>query len=155
MTIGAFALALLLMTTQSPAPVLDDEAAGAFFALSVADAPASARWYRDELGFTIVREGEAPNKIAKFALLQRANSVIEIVEHRSARPLNSSGVKNAHELHGIFKLGFVVPDLDRIYARVKARTLTIAYDLMPAQDVPLRSFTIRDNSGNLVQFFGK
>lgn len=151
----ALAFALLLMTTPAPAPVLDDQVAGAFFALSVADAPASAKWYRDELGFTIVREGEAPNKIAKFALLQRGNCVIEIIEHRSARPRSEADAKNAFQLHGIFKLGFVVSDLDQTYARVKARNLPIAYDLMPAKDIPLRSFTIRDNSGNLVQFFGK
>jgi hypothetical protein len=30
----------------------------------------------------------------------------------------------------------------------------IAHDLMPARDVPMRSFIVRDPEGNLVQFFG-
>jgi hypothetical protein len=38
---------------------------------------------------------------------------------------------------------------------VKERKIPVAYDLMPAKDVDLRSFTIRDPEGNLIQFFGR
>ena len=151
--IHALTFALLLATSpEPPPPPVLREPLGAFFALSVADAPATARWYRDELGFKIVKDGEAPNKIAKFALLQYENNVIEIIEHSAAKP---SAVKNAFEAHGIFKIGFVVRDLDAVYARVKERKIAIAYDLMNAKDIPLRSFSIRDHAGNMIQFFGK
>jgi hypothetical protein len=35
------------------------------------------------------------------------------------------------------------------------RRLAYISGLMPAKDVPLRSFSIRDGEGNLIQFFGK
>lgn len=144
----AFVFAALLFAT--PPPVID-RAPAAFFALSVADAEASTQWYHDQLGFTIVKSNEAPNKIAKFALLQHGDCVVEIIQHAHAKPRTGAAV----ETHGIFKVGFHVADLDATYARVKARAIPIAYDLMPAKDIPLRSFSIRDNEGNLIQFFGK
>ncbi len=143
----AFTLALLLAATP---PILDNPP-GAFFALSIADINTTSHWYRDHLGFTIVKSGEAPNKIAKFALLQNGDAVIEIIQHANAKPRTGA----AHEAHGIFKVGFHMRDLDAVYARVKAHEIPIAYDLMPAKDIALRSFSIRDNEGNLIQFFGK
>ena len=49
----------------------------------------------------------------------------------------------------------IVDDLDRLYSGLKQRNVAIAYDLMPAKDVPMRSFAVRDPEGNLLQFFGK
>jgi len=89
----------LLFAILSKTPVLQHPA-GAFFALSVADASATARWYRDELGFTIVHEGEAPNRIAKGVLLQHGDCILEIVQHSEAKP---PATKDAFKTHGIFR----------------------------------------------------
>lgn len=128
---------------------------GTFIALSVPDSAAAAAWYREKLGYEVIAQGEAPNKIARFALLRHGANVLELIEHAEARPLAAAGAKAAHQLHGIFKAGFTVADLDAMYAYVRARHVEIAYDLTRAKDVPMRTFTIRDNSGNLIQFFGK
>ena len=138
----------------APPPVLRT-ATGAFFALSVADVAATAQWYREQLGFELVHEGEAPNKIAKGVILKHGASILELVQHRQAKPLKDAGVESAYQIHGIFKIGFVVDDIDATYRRVQARHIPVAYDLWPAKDVGLRSFSIRHNAGNLVQFFGK
>ena len=49
----------------------------------------------------------------------------------------------------------VVANLDDLYQHCKRHGVQIAYDLMPARDIDLRFFAIRDNEGNLIQFFGK
>ena len=79
-----------------------------------------------------------------------------MVQRADAKPLAKAvpGAKRAYEVHGLFKAGFHVADLDAVYKRVKERAIPVAYDLIPAKDVDLRSFTIRDPEGNLIQFFG-
>jgi hypothetical protein len=130
---------------------------GIFIALSVADVDSLSKWYQEKLGFTVLKSGEAPNKIAKFALLQNEAGVIELIQHREAKTLAEAApsIKAAFQLHGIFKVGMVVENLDQLYASMKERQVQIAYDIMAAKDVPMRSFTIRDGEGNMLQFFGK
>ncbi len=131
--------------------------AGIFFALSVADVDTLSKWYQDKLGFQVLTSGEAPNKIAKFAILQSDGAIIEMIQHRDAKPMSvaAPSVKGAHQIHGIFKIGMLVEDIDGLYRCLKEKQVAVAYELMPAKDVPLRSFSVRDGEGNLVQFFGK
>jgi hypothetical protein len=49
----------------------------------------------------------------------------------------------------------VVSDLDSLYRELTQRDVPIAYDMRKARDFPMRSFSVRDGEGNLVQFFGK
>lgn len=130
---------------------------GAFFALSVSDAARISTWYRDVLGLRITSSGEAPNKIAKFAILEGDGVVIEIIEHSKAKPRNliAPTAEDSYQIHGIFKTGVIVADIDTTYRAIKGKGVAIAYDLMPAKDVPMRSFAVRDPEGNLLQFFGK
>jgi catechol-2,3-dioxygenase len=129
---------------------------GVFFALSVSDIDALSKWYQDKLGFKVIASGEAPNKIAKFAILQTDGAIIEMIQHSHAKPMSiaAPSVKSAHQIHGIFKIGMLVEDIDATYRMLKEKQVAIAYELMRAKDVPMRSFTIRDGEGNLVQFFG-
>jgi catechol 2,3-dioxygenase-like lactoylglutathione lyase family enzyme len=130
---------------------------GAFFALSVPDCDTSAAWYQKHLGFRVVNRSEAPNKIAKAVLLEGNGTLLEIIQHSKAKPFreaapNSSG---PHEVHGLFKVGLHVRDIDAAYKFVKESGAEIAYDLATAREMGLRSFTIRDHDRNLIQFFGK
>jgi catechol-2,3-dioxygenase len=129
---------------------------GTFFALSVGDVAAMSRWYQDTLGLRVRVSGEAPNKIAKFAILEGSSALVELIQHSKAsdRAVVAPSATEAHMIHGVFKVGMIVGDLDALYARIKQRGIAVAYELMPAKDLPLRSFTIRDPEGNLVQFFG-
>jgi hypothetical protein len=130
---------------------------GTFFALSVADSAAMAQWYQEKLGLRILSSGEAPNKIAKFALLEGKGILIELIQHSkaSARSVVAPSVTDPYQIHGIFKVGLIVSNLDEVYAGLKRQNVPIAYDLMPAKDVPMRSFSVRDPEGNLLQFFGR
>ena len=84
-------LAAICITGSSPAvqtPVSPwSEPQGAFFALSVPDADASAAWYQRHLGFQVITKGEAPDKVARGILLDGHGSLLEIVQHSKAKPL--------------------------------------------------------------------
>lgn len=130
---------------------------GSFFAISVADVTVMSSWYRDQLTMRVLASGEAPNKVAKFAILEGDGVLIELIQHAKAGDRNvlAPEATEAHLIHGIFKAGMIVDDLDGLYAGLKRRGAIIAYDIMPAKDVPMRSFVVRDPEGNLVQFFGE
>ena len=59
------------------------------------------------------------------------------------------------QTHGIFKAGVIVEDFDRMLAALKARQLEIAYGPYPARANQRANVIVRDNAGNLLQFFGK
>jgi hypothetical protein len=130
---------------------------GSFFAISVADVAVMSSWYRDKLTMRVLTSGEAPNQIAKFAILEGNGMLIELIQHAKARDrkLLAPEAAEAHLIHGIFKAGMIVDDLDGLYAGLQQRGASIAYDIMPAKDVAMRAFIVRDPEGNLVQFFGK
>ena len=132
------------------------EPEGAFFALSVPDANASAAWYEKHLKFRVVSKGEAPGKIARGILLEGHGSLLEIVQHSKARPLSTVLPHGeAYQIHGIFKVGFHIRDIDSAYKTVTAGGAEVVYQLGQAHDMGLRSFTVHDHDGNLVQFFGR
>ena len=153
-------LAAICITGSSPAvqtPVSPwSEPQGAFFALSVPDADASAAWYQRHLGFQVITKGEAPDKVARGILLDGHGSLLEIVQHSKAKPLTTVLPHGeAYQIHGIFKIGFHVRDIDVAYQAMTVSGAEVVYKLALAREMGLRSFTIRDHDGNLVQFFGK
>lgn len=129
---------------------------GTFFALSVGDVAAMSRWYQDTLELRVRVSGEAPDKIAKFAILEGSGALVELIQHSKAsdRAVVAPSATEAHMIHGVFKVGMIVGDLDALYARIQQRRIAVIHELMPAKDLALRSFAIRDPEGNLIQFFG-
>lgn len=128
---------------------------GSFFALSVADVDRIASWYVDNLGFTVDRRGQAPNAPVKFAMLSRDGAVLEVLQLASAKSRADWGLPaEAREVHGILKLGFIVGDVDALFAHAQARQLDVFFPLVDAKDVPMRTFGLKDPEGNIVQFFG-
>ncbi|MGH7566397.1 MAG: VOC family protein [Gemmatimonadota bacterium] len=129
---------------------------GAFFALSVADVAASAEWYSEKLGLEVVIEVPKRRGIA-VTVLEGAGLIVELIEHDQALPLRSAApsVTESQYIHGISKVGVVVEDFDRTIASLRARGVEIAYGPFPAQANQRANAVIRDNSGNLIQFFGR
>ncbi len=126
---------------------------GAFLALSVADLDRVLPFYRDTLGFHVHSQGPAPDRPEiKFGLLQRGNALIEMVQLPNAKPRPEG---SPAFLHGFFKSGFVIDDIDAEYARLKGLNVTFAFELAQPPNGPYRAFGVRDPEGNLVQFFGK
>jgi catechol 2,3-dioxygenase-like lactoylglutathione lyase family enzyme len=130
-------------------------AAGAFFALSVADIPASVKWYSEKLGLTVVMEVPKRDGVA-VAVLEGGGLIVELIQHDAAVPLSvaAPAVTDRQFVHGLFKVGVVVEDFDRAVATLRAGGVTLVAGPFPARPNQRANVLFRDNAGNLIQFFG-
>lgn len=131
-------------------------ATGAFFALSVADAEASSKWYREKIGMNIIMQMPKQDKHT-VVVLEGGGLIVELIQNDDALPLSkvTSGITNPILVHGIFKAGVIVEDLDKLVAIFRKRDVDIAYGPFPSRPGQRSNFIIRDNEGNMIQFFGK
>ena len=136
-------------TPRPSGPVL--QTTGAFFAVSVADARATARWYAEKLGLQIVMDvPRQPETKAAVIVLRGGGLTVEIVQQDAAVPL-----QKGLSVHGIFKVGVVVNDFDRTLNDLKARKVEIAMGPWPARPDQPANVIIKDSAGTLIQVFGK
>jgi hypothetical protein len=138
---------------QEPQPVLT--ATGAFFALSVADIDASGKWYSEKLGLGVIMQPQRSGPGAVM-VLEGGGLIVELVQHDEALPLSrlTPDRSDAFKVHGHFKGGVIVKDLDKTLALLKSRDVPIAFGPYPAKEGRRANFIIRDNAGNLIHFFG-
>ena len=142
-------------TTGAVAPAFTTT--GAFFALSVADARASARWYQDKLGLAIVLDAPKQDRNTVIAL-EGGGLLVELIQNDDARPLASVAPAtkgNGFLVHGMVKAGVIVSDFDAALAKLRERGVPLAFGPFPARANQRANFAIRDNAGNLVQVFGR
>ena len=132
------------------------QTSGAFFALSVPDVSASAKWYREKLGMKVVLEPPR-SADASVVVLEGGGLIVELLQHNEAKPLRSIAPNTGEnfKVHGFFKAGVIVDDFDRTIAAFRARGITIAIGPFPKSATQRANAIIRDNAGNLIQFFGK
>lgn len=139
-------------TEQMPAIA----ATGAFFALSVADIDASVKWYSEKLGLKVVMQ--APKRDhAAVTVLEGGGLIVELIQHDDAVPLGKAApaVKGNLFVHGMFKAGVIVDDFEKTLAMLKARGVEFFIGPFPARANQRANVIIKDNAGNLIQFFGK
>jgi hypothetical protein len=134
-------------------------AKGAFFALSVADLDASAKWYLEKFDLEVVFR-TPKTKSVKSAVIVVAGGglLVELIESEHSLSLSKTapGTKDRTLIQGITKTGLIVDNFDRTLAALRERNVPILMGPYPAHDsTGLRNFIIEDNAGNLIQFFGK
>ena len=129
---------------------------GAFFALSVRDASASAKWYAEKLGLKVVMNLPKADKTAVI-VLEGGGLIVELIQHDDALPLRKAApsVNDPMYVHGITKVGIIVDDLDQTLKRLKERQVSVAYGPFPKSAEQRANLIIMDNAGNMIQFFGK
>ena len=132
---------------------------GAFFALSVADLDASAKWYLEKLDLGVVfRTPKTESVRSSVMVLAGSGLLVELIETEHSSPLSKAapGIKDRTLIQGITKTGLIVDNFDRTLAALRERNVPILMGPYPAHDsTGLRNFIIEDNAGNLIQFFGK
>jgi catechol 2,3-dioxygenase-like lactoylglutathione lyase family enzyme len=142
------ALTRPLAAQAAPAPAFS--ATGAFFALSVGDVDASAKWYAEQLGLHEVMRPPKANG-ASVVVLEGGGLTVELVQHDGSASMSQDAAK----VHGFFKVGLEVSDFDHALAVFRERGVTIAYGPYPASATQRANAIIRDNAGNLIQIFGR
>lgn len=131
---------------------------GAFIALSVADLDASAHWYHEKLGLAIVKaRSQSPDGKSFATILSGNQLIVELIQHSDAVALQrvDPNLTRAYQVHGIFKSGLVVDDLDATLKELEARGVNVAFSIFRDDALAYRTFAVRDNAGNFLQFFGK
>ena len=125
---------------------------GAFFALSVQDVEASARWYAEKFGLTVVTRSSTPD--VSVALLSGNGLDIELLAFKNSVAATDPFDPKGPRPRGIVKVGFVVTDLDRTLAALRAKGVVVVLGPFPARKDQRANVVIRDNSGNLIQILG-
>jgi len=139
---------------MSPTPVF--AATGAFYALTVKDLDASTRWYEEKLGLKVVVRVPHGGKFT-INVLQAGSVIVELIQNDEAVPLREAapGIAGNDQVHGIFKVGFLVADFDRTVAMLRERHVEIVGGPWPPRRDQQAQVQIRDNAGNLIQIFGE
>ncbi len=134
------------------------KASGGFVAITVPDLDASAKWYVEKLGLKIVKNhAMRPDNKAAVTVLQGNGFAVELIWLADAVPLAKAApqLKGPQDIQGILKSGIFVDDLDATLKELKSRSVTLAFDTFYDKSMDCRMFAIRDNNGNILQFFGK
>lgn len=140
---------------EEPAPAQPLEAAPFFMALSVADAEKSAAWYGEVLGFDVARRVEMEESGIRVLILRRPGALLELVQHPEARAPSDlePPLERRFLLHGPFKLGFLVDDLDAAGERLAALGVPLRGRTFTEPDGSFRSLQVEDPDGNILQLF--
>lgn len=141
---------LAVAPTPATAPPAHPQAPQ-FFALSVADAAAEARWYQENLGLKVLRDFRPPGTAIHVVLLQSDALMIELLQHGDAKPLTQA--PDRYLVHGLFKVGFTVPDLEATVRALKAKGVAFPYDVTKDPATGLRFAIFKDVEGNEIQIF--
>ena len=147
------ALAIILVSTSAPAPI---SASGAFFALSVADLDASAKWYA--IAFDMKPTMHSPKQNGnEVVVLQGRGLTVELIHSDAAVPLASLNPKaaDAVAVHGFVKAGILVDDFAGTLGTLSARGVTFAYGPFPERPDQKANVIIKDNAGNLIQIIAR
>lgn len=126
-----------------------------FTALSVRSADASAAWYGKVFGFEVVRRMEPPGRGVRIVLLRKSGALLELVESEAARgPVElEPPLERRFLLHGVFKVGFLVEDLDDAMRRLEGLEVQLRGKVFTEPDGGFRSLQVEDPDGNVVQVF--
>jgi hypothetical protein len=120
---------------------------GAFFALSVADIEASAQWYADKLGLAV--EARAKSGKTSVIVLSGNGLTVELIRHDDAMDLG----KDAFLTHGLFQSRSARREPGQDPCGTEGSKCPNGPH--PARANAMANFIIKDNAGNLIQFFGK
>lgn len=160
MNLSAFVLCLAVSSgvdaqRRGASPGTAMAVTGAFAAISVRDLAASVRWYSEKLEMHVTMTVPKQGKVA-VTVLEGSGLIVELIQNDDAVPLVQAAlaVKDRVLLHGPFKVGFIVADFDRTLALLNSRGADIAYGPYPARADQRANVIVRDNEGNLIQFFG-
>jgi hypothetical protein len=90
-------------------------------------------------------------------ILEGGGVIVELLELARAVPLSKAApsVHEAELVHGIFKAGIIVEDFDATVAVLRSRGVEFAFGPYPAREGQRANVIVRDNTGNLIQFFGR
>jgi methylmalonyl-CoA/ethylmalonyl-CoA epimerase len=119
--------------------------------ISVPDLEASIAWYRDMLGFSVVKRLTLDTVPAKIAFIRHGDFLIELFEIAGATPLPEDRRYPDRDIctHGTKHIAFAAEDVHKFVDSLKKRGVDIAMDVNMVENKAMAF--IRDNAGNLIE----
>ena len=122
--------------------------------ISVGDLEGSIAWYRDMLGFDLVRIVDIPDAedAGRVALVRHGDFILELFCLPAAAPLPEERRHPATDIltHGIKHVAYAVSDIAAFMDELKAKGVDVVWDVVVHDGSPCAF--VRDNTGNLVEF---
>ena len=117
----------------------------AFVALHVEDVERAAAWYSRVFSLSPAKEIDADGGRFRIRILAGANLTVELIE---------MGAVAAPQRHlGFFKFGLYVDDIDAAFEWFRGAGVDIDDSTFVDEALSVRSFVMRDPSGNRLQVF--
>lgn len=122
--------------------------------ISVGDLEASIAWYRDMLGFELLRTVDIPaaEEAGRVALIRKGGFILELFSLKAAAVLPEERRHPATDLltQGVKHVAYAVSDLRALMAELKGKGVDVVWDIAVHDGTPCAF--VRDNTGNLVEF---
>jgi catechol 2,3-dioxygenase-like lactoylglutathione lyase family enzyme len=125
-------------------------AQGAFVAIVVTDLDASVHWYAASLGLQVVKHGKSPRVPAETVVLGGHNLFVELIHH-DGKQLRR--VDNEASVPRLLKAGVIVGQKDLYAMAAYLQNRGVETEIFADKEMGVRCFLLRDNDGNLIQFF--
>lgn len=122
-------------------------------ALSVADSRTTAKWYQDKLGFTLLNSKEYPEFGTKISFLKLNDFRLELIEDVNSTPQKRDTPPKHTLIQGMAQFSFTIDNMDEVAEQLKAKNVDFAWGPIAYEDLGLKFLFVRDNEGNLIQFF--
>lgn len=137
-------------TGPRPEPLY--EARGAFGAFIVTDVNASVAWYESCLGMHEPKSGRSPRVAAETVVLGGHSVFVELI-HYTDRMLTKRQIDDAAPIAGRVKMGAIVSTQEFEALAKHLREHGAETGIFSGEGMGVRSFIVRDNDGNRLQFF--
>ena len=157
LAILAFASAVTAQDRRISAESPSVEARGAFVALVVTDLEASERWYESNLALHLLKRSRSPRIPAETLVLEGRNLFVELIHFENAMSAKSSEAGDKVPAPGFIKVGMMVSgrDFDSLARRLQKRRVEFVGGVFEDKEMGVRTFLVKDNSGNRIQFFSR
>jgi predicted enzyme related to lactoylglutathione lyase len=116
--------------------------------LLVTEYAACFRFYRDVMNFNV----SVGDEQSGYAELQTGNVKIALFERQAmAQAIDNTDLPLTAECQDRFALIFAVPNVDEMYAQLKARGAHMVQEPVDRPDWDIRTAHLRDPNGNLIE----
>lgn len=152
---------LLFSCEEKPSTIPQEVFEPKLVAICVQDIETSLNWYTQKLGFEIEQNiKEYPDYGLKLAFLRAGDFHLEILEKTNSYKQSEFLPTPENYLGGVFKVGFILNDLEAKYAELKQMQdveFVTGIGTLPENQLPIKwpthHFLIKDPDGNFIQFF--
>lgn len=126
-------------------------------AIVVSDIQKTATWYKEKLGFSIIKQMEFPQYDSlRITVMKLHQLELELIQKSSVFSIHKyvpdyDGFNNTL-LIGFAKIAFIVKDAETLESELKSKNVYFLTKLRTNNDMGIKSFMIQDPDGNILQF---